>query len=184
MVLYYIFSNKNKICNVKIPNFGRVYFFTRIWNELNFTLIFGFFDASPRAHICFDIYWCYEVDDWNVKSIFSVAKQNQLIHSEWFKKFWEKITCVMNWGYISCWWYGTFTWMLNFIQTMFRWILLIDPVIDYFIEIAGGFRWAILMSKLLTCKCKPHFSTRIFLSTFASIGGEGRTKFFPSGGEM
>ena len=67
---------------------------------------------------------------------------------------------------------------------MFRWILLVDLVIDYFIEIAGGFRWAILMSKLLTWKCKPHFSTRSFLLTFASIGGEGRTKFFPSGGEM
>ena len=91
---------------------------------------------------------------------------------------------VMNLGYISCWWYGTFTWMWNFIWTIFRWILLVDLVIDYFIEIAGGFRWAILMSKLLTCKCKPHFSTRLWLLTFASIGGEGRTKFFPSGGEM
>ena len=43
-------------------------------------------------------------------------------------------------------------------------------------KITGGFRWVISILKSLTWKCKPHFSTRNFSSTFASIGDEWRAE--------
>ena len=51
--------------------------------------------------------------------------------------------------------------------------LPVFSVSDYFVGILGGFRWAILILKLLTCKCNPQYSTRSFSLTFHLNGAIG-----------